>query len=241
MVCAATQGEFERARRAIDHDDLGCTQSFQNLDADMPETTGSDNHRVLTGQEMARSFLRGAVCRETSIGVRSNVLGRQGLRQLDQTAHAGQKNLGIAAIGIDPREDALFGMHVVYAPTCQTVVPVNEWMADNRVALLEPGDALADLFNPAGVLMPHDIGQIDVGFLAPDAFDDMQIRSANTCTADADDHIRWIFDTRIDDVFEAGEFLGAQGFVVTMQNGGFHLPVPSFFRRPSAASIFSPP
>src|ERR1700736_2781165 len=135
---------------------------------------------------MARSFLGGAIGREAGVGVGSDVLGRECLRKLDKTAGAGQKNLGIAAIGVDPRKDALFGVHVVAATTRQTMAAGDERMADNRVALLEPGDALADLFNPAGVLMPHDIGQIDIGFFAPDAFDDMQIRSANTCTADAD-------------------------------------------------------
>src|ERR1700676_398653 len=117
----------------------------------------------------------------------------------------------------------------------------DKWMADNRVALLEPGDAPANLFNPAGVLVPHDVRQIDVGFFAPDAFDDMEIGSANAGTADADDHVCWSLDARIDDIVEADELLGAQSFVVTMQNGGFHLPVPSFLCCLSAASIFSHP
>src|ERR1700733_1887586 len=238
MVRAATASEFERARRGIGHDDLGRTESLQDLDTDMPETAGSDNHRVLAGQEMARSFLGGAIGRETGVGIRSDVLGRQGLRELDKTAHASQKNLGIAAIGIDPRKDALFSVHVIAATTRQTMATGDEWMTDNRVALLEPGNALADLFNPAGVLMPHDVRQIDVGFFAPDAFDDMEIGSANACATDADDHVCGILDARIDDIFEADEFLGGQGFVVTMQNGGFHLPVPSFFAAYGAASIF---
>src|ERR1700730_18569388 len=232
MMRSASPGQFERDRRAIGHDDLGRAQSLQDLDADMPETTGSDNHSVLAGQEMARGFLGSAIGRETGVGIGSDVLGRERLRKLDKTARAGQKNLGIAAIGIDPREYALFGVHVVAATTRQTMTAGDKWMADNRVALLEPGDALANLFNPAGVLVPHDIRQVDVGFFAPDSFDDMEIGSANAGTADSDDHVRGILKPRIDDIFVADEFLGAQGFVVTMQNGGFHLPVPSFFPPP---------
>src|ERR1700731_3722247 len=135
MMRSASPGQFERDRRAIGHDDLGGAQSLQDLDTDMPETTGSDNHRVLAGQEMARSFLGGAISRETGVGVGSDVLGREGLRELDQTAHAGQKNLGIAAIGIDPRKDALFGVHVISATTRQTMATGDQWMTDNRVAL----------------------------------------------------------------------------------------------------------
>jgi hypothetical protein len=131
-------------------------------------------------------------------------------------------------------------VHVIAATTRQAMAAGDERMADHRVALLESGDALANLFNPAGVLMPHDIGQIDVGLFAPDAFDDMEIGSAHTGTADANDNVRWIFKARIDDILVTDEFLGAQGFVVPMQNSGFHLPVPSFFRRHSAAAMFSP-
>src|SRR5260370_17025614 len=94
----------------------------------------------------------------------------------------------------------------------------DKWMADNRVALLEPGDALANLFNPAGVLVPHDIRQVDVGFFAPDSFDDMEIGSANAGTADADDHVRGILKPRIDAIFVAAAFLPAQRSFLPMQN-----------------------
>src|ERR1700757_213204 len=107
----------------------------------MAETACSDNHRVLTGQKMARGFLGGAIGRETGVCVGSDVLGRERLRELDQTARAGQKDLGIAAIGIDPRKDALFGVHVVAATTCQTMTAGDEWMADDWVAFFESGDA----------------------------------------------------------------------------------------------------
>jgi hypothetical protein len=69
----------------------------------------------------------------------------------------------------------------------------------------------------------------------------MEIGSANAGTADADDHIRGILKARIDDIFEADEFLGAEGLVVTMQNGGFHLPVPSFLPPSARLRYFSPP
>ena len=104
----------------------------------------------------------------------------------------------------------------------------DERMADDWIAFPEPGDTFADLFNPAGVFMPHNIGQVNVGLLAPDAFDDMKIRAADAGTADSYDYIRGGFDTRIDDIFVGDEFLGGQRLVVLMENGGFHLPVPSF-------------
>ena len=102
MMRAASPGEFERAPARIDHDDLGRAQSLQDLDADMPEAAGADHHGIFAGQQMARGFLGGAIGRQTGVGVGSDILGRERLRQLDQTARAGQQILRIAAIGVDP-------------------------------------------------------------------------------------------------------------------------------------------
>jgi hypothetical protein len=55
----------------------------------------------------------------------------------------------------------------------------NEAVADDRVALLEAVDALADFLHPAGVFVAEDVGQLDVDLLAPDALDDVQVGTAD--------------------------------------------------------------
>ena len=54
---------------------------------------------------------------------------------------------------------------------------------------LTPGDALPDLLDPAGVLVPHDVGEIDVDLAAPNALDNVQIGAADAGAADAHDDV----------------------------------------------------
>jgi len=73
----------------VDHDDFRSAQCGQHLNADVPETTGTDDHRVLSRQQMARRFLGCTVRRQSGIGVGRDILRRQRLGQLDERALAG--------------------------------------------------------------------------------------------------------------------------------------------------------
>ena len=86
-------------------------------------------------------------------------------------------------------------MHVVTATAGQAcaVRSGDQRVQDNSVTLFETRDVLADLFNPAGIFMPHDTGQklvVRVLDMAPDTFNDMKVGPAYPRRTDLDDHIR---------------------------------------------------
>ncbi len=132
----------------------------QRLDADMAEAARADHHRPFAGQQVARGFLGRMVGGDTGVGVGRHVLGCERLRQLDQRAHAGLEQLRVAAIGIQSRKRSA-AVHVVAAARGQRLAGAGQRMADDRVAALDHLDRAADLLDPARVLVPHDVGQLD--------------------------------------------------------------------------------
>ena len=53
-------------------------------------------------------------------------------------------------------------------------------VTNDRIANFDPADGLADLFDPAGVLVPHDVGKVHGSLIAPNAFHDVEIGIART-------------------------------------------------------------
>ena len=87
-------------------------------------------------------------------------------------------------------------------------------MADDRVANLDPLDALAYFLDPSGVFVTHDVGEIDVDLAAPNAFDDVQIGAADTSAPDSHDHVGRAVDFRVREVLVFDELLGGQLLVI---------------------------
>ncbi len=115
-------------------------------------------------------------------------------------------------------------------------------MADYGVADLDAFDTLANLFHPAGVLMTHDIRELDIDLAAPDAFDDVQVGAANAGAADTHDNVCGFDNAGIGDVLVAHEFGAAKFFVECMQHRCFHgLRPPCMSRRLRGIPITATP
>ena len=171
---------------------------------------------------MPRRLLGRPVGRQARIGIGRHVLRRQAARQLDQGSNAGQQILGIAAIGIDAGELALRRVHVVAAPAGEAMAAGDQRMADHRIADLEALDARADLLDPAGILMPHDIGKLHIHLAAPDALDDVQVGAANAGATDADDDVGGLLDLRVGDFLVPDELRAGQRWIEFIKHGRLH-------------------
>ncbi len=88
--------------------------------------------------------------------------------------------------------------------------------------LLEVVHAGADLLDPAGIFVAHDVGQMNLRLLGPDAFDDVQVGSADAGAADADDDVGIVLELGLGDILPGDEIGSGEFGVVAMKNGGFH-------------------
>ena len=75
-------------------------------------------------------------------------------------------------------------------------------MQDHRVAHCDVGDAVPDRMDPAGVLVPDDVGQLGVHRLGPVAVHDVQVGAAHTRTTDLDDDVQRALELRFGDVVD---------------------------------------
>jgi hypothetical protein len=65
---------------------------------------------------------------------------------------------------------------------------------DHFVADSDVADSAADGVDPAGILVPDCVGKLDLGFLGPLPFEDVQIGAADAGGADFDNHIQGVGD-----------------------------------------------
>jgi hypothetical protein len=98
-------------------------------------------------------------------------------------------------------------------------------MADDGVADLDQRDGTADGFDPAGVFMAHDVRQGDRHTIAPEAFDDVEVGTANAGAADPHDDIAGAGDFRFGHVLIDDEVAPAQAGVVAGEDRRFHLVI----------------
>ena len=92
----------------------------------------------------------------------------------------------------------------------------DQWMTDDGVTHLEAGHGRTQGFDPARVLMTHDVGQLDVDLIAPDALDHVQVGTAHAGTPDAHDDIGRTHYLRVGHVFVLDKFVTAELLVVLM-------------------------
>src|SRR5208282_4700442 len=114
----------------------------------------------------------------------------------------------------DARKAAVFGVHVVATTAGQAMAAGDKRMANDRIANLDPLDALAHFLHPSGVFVTHDVGEIDVDFTTPNAFDDVQISAADAGSPDSHDHVGRAVDFRVREVLVFDELLGRQLLVI---------------------------
>jgi hypothetical protein len=113
-------------------------------------------------------------------------------------------------------------MHVVATAAGEAMAAGYQGMADDAVADFDALDAGPHCFNPAGILMAHDIGQLDIDLAAPDSFDHMQVGAADPGSADAHDHIGGPCDLRVGYVLVPDKFLGCQLFIKCVEYCSLH-------------------
>src|SRR5271166_3871978 len=113
-------------------------------------------------------------------------------------------------------------MHILTAPRRKVVAVGNERMADDRVSTLKSRNAFANFLDPASVLVPHNIGQFHVNFLAPNPLDHVEIGATDTGTANPDDHIGTGLNFRLGDLFQSDKLRVVKGRIILMQYSSFH-------------------
>jgi hypothetical protein len=95
-------------------------------------------------------------------------------------------------------------------------------MTDYGIAALEILNALADLFYPAGILMPHNIRQLHVRLLAPDPLDYVKIGTTNPSPTNPDDYVGTLLYFRFRDFLQGHEFRAGKFSIILVKNSGFH-------------------
>src|SRR5215469_9844447 len=95
-------------------------------------------------------------------------------------------------------------------------------MADDCVADLDTLYRVADLFDPTRVFMPKNVGQFNICLVAPNSLDNVQISPAYACAADSHNHISWLRNTGIANIFVTQPCVALKMRVVLVQYGGFH-------------------
>ncbi len=78
----------------------------------------------------------------------------------------------------------------------------DERVDDDRVADLDVRHARADLVDPARVLVPGHVGELDAGLLRPLALLDVQVGAAQPGRADLHDHVERPEDLRLVDLLD---------------------------------------
>ena len=96
------------------------------------------------------------------------------------------------------------------------------------VAALDHLDRAADLLDPARVLVPHDVGQLDGHHGAPQSLDHVEVGAAHAGAADPHDHVGGFFDFRLRHFLVANEVGPLESLIVVMKNRSFHFMKPPF-------------
>jgi hypothetical protein len=136
--------------------------------------------------------------------------------ELDHRSRACLEKLSEPAVGVDTRKDPVTAVHVVAGAAMPAKAARDERMNDNRVA---DGDVLhrrPDGVHPAGVLMAQGVGQLDVAFVLPLTFDDMEIGPAKSSAANTHDDIVRSCDLRV------GHFFDPRTLAISLQTNRFH-------------------
>src|SRR5215475_14901231 len=115
---------------------------------------------------MARRLLGGAISRQTGVRIGSDILRRERFGQLDQRALAREQVLRIAAVSVDSGKRAIERVHVVTTTAGQAMSARHQWMTNDAIANLDAFDAGPDCLHPSGVLVSHDVGELDINLAA---------------------------------------------------------------------------
>src|SRR3990170_5655128 len=112
-------------------------------------------------------------------------------------------------------------MHVVPVAARPAQAAGDVRVHDDGVPYLHVGDRRADLVYPAGVLVTRSVRQVNAYQRSPLALDNMQVRPAETSSADPDDHVQRTFGLWLLHLFEL-QRLCSYMLVVLVQSCRFH-------------------
>src|SRR6202165_4835088 len=113
VIGADGQRKLDGVRVAVDDDDLGGGQRLQNLNADVAQPPGADDHAAVPGRQAARGLGGGVVRGEARVGERRDIRGLQRVVDFHDAAGRGFQVLRIAAVGVDAGEGVGLAVHVV--------------------------------------------------------------------------------------------------------------------------------
>src|ERR1700694_305865 len=189
VVGADGQRKLDGVRVAVDDDDLGGGQRLEDLNADVAQPPGADDHAAVPGRQAARGLGGGVVRGEARVGERRDIRGLQRVVDFHDAAGRGFQVLRVAAVGVDAGEGDGLAVHVVAGAAGTTQPAGDQRVDDDLVAITDVGHRGSDRVDPAGVLMPDGVGQLDLRLFGPLAFQDVQIGSAHARSADLHDDV----------------------------------------------------
>ena len=202
MVCAPPRGQLQGSWVAVDGDDLGCTQFPEHLHRDVPEPADADDGRPCARVQMLGRPLGGPVRGDARIGVRRDRLGLEALGEFDDRPLTGAQVLRKATVLRDTRKLQVDAVHVLTRPARAAQTARDDRVNDHRIARFDRRDTAADVLDPTGVLVPQDVGQLDLDLVLPDPLDDVQVRAAQTGAANAHDDVVGPLHLRSRDVLQ---------------------------------------
>ena len=143
---------------------------------------------VVPGISELRQPLDGVVGGETCVGVRRDRgrLDAGGQRQERPLGH--EHEVGEPAVDRQPGELVVHAQHVDAAPARHAETAAVRREQEHRVALCDRRHAVADLLDPARVLVAEHARQRHAGRLH-EPLDGVQIRRADAGASDADEHV----------------------------------------------------
>jgi hypothetical protein len=112
---------------------------------------------------------------QTGIGESRDIRGLQRVVDLHHAPGRGFQVVGVTAVGVDAGKGVGLAVHIVPGPAGPAQPARDQRVHDHLVAFADVGHGGADRSDPAGVLMPDCVGQLDLRFFGPLAFDDVQI------------------------------------------------------------------
>ena len=182
----------------------------------MAQPAGADDDGACAGVEDRRRLLDRVVGGEPGVRQRCDVLRVQRRVELDDRPRGGLQQLGEPAVRRDARERVVRAVHVVARAARAAQAAGDERVHDDRVADGDVRHRGADLVDPAGVLVPEDVGQLHAALLGPLALLHVQVGAAQPGAADAHDDVVRPGDLRL------GDLLDLERLVVGVQARGVH-------------------
>ena len=181
------------ARVRVDRDGRARAELVQELECDVPDAADADHGRRRARHREVGDPADRVVRREPRVGVRCDGRRLDAFGQAQERALGHDDVVGEAAVDRQARELVMGAVHVVAAPAGDAEAAAVGRVHEHRIALRDRRDAVADLLDPARVLVAEHPRQPHADVLHQ-ALDGVEIGRAHARAADPDDDVGRVRD-----------------------------------------------